>query len=350
MSGAAAIEKTSVNGIPAIRLSAGGYAASICPSMGANCFQLERGGASFLRTPPSLGVFRENPNVYGLPLLFPPNRVGGGKYLFQGREYRLPVNEIGRGNHIHGFLSSAEFSLLGTETGSAAPGGVVAAGYGDAGREGRDSCGATFTYEATREAPYSSFSHEFRVILGYSLSGGGLVQRLEVENRGDSDMPIGLGFHAAFNCPFLPGTSPDEYLLRLSVSEELLLDGSTFIPTGEVARASRLVSALRGEGARPQGGAISSHFRGERGRPGRAVLSHVPSGRSIAYETDPLFAFWMVWNQGGDKGFICPEPQTWMVDAPNSALPPEESGFRALRPGASIVLRSTLSEIDNQRR
>lgn len=336
MSGAATIEKTNVNGIPAIRLHAGGYAASICPSMGANCFQLERGGASFLRTPPSFEVFRENPNVYGLPLLFPPNRVRGGKYRFQGREYRFPLNEIERGNHIHGFLSSAEFSLLSAETGVATGGGTAAG----------DACRAVFVYEATREAPYSSFPHEFRVILSYSLSGGGLVQRLEVENRSDSDMPIGLGFHVAFNCPFLPRTSPDEYRLQLPVSEELPLDGSTFIPTGEVLRSSHLISALRGEGARPQGSAISSHFRGERGRPGRAVLSHVPSGRAIAYEADPLFAFWMVWNQGGDKGFICPEPQTWMVDAPNSALPPGESGFRALRPGTSIVLISTLSEIN----
>ena len=327
MSGAATIEKTSVNGIPAIRLHAGGYAASICPSMGANCFQLERGGASFLRTPPSFEVFRENPNVYGLPLLFPPNRIRGGKYQFQGREYRLPVNEIERGNHIHGFLSSAEFSLLGAETAG-------------------DACRTAFAYEATREAPYSSFPHEFRVVLSYSLDGRGLTQRLEVENRSDSDMPIGLGFHAAFNCPFLPLTSPDEYRLQLPVSEELLLDGATFIPTGEVSQANHLISALCGEGVRPQGGAISSHFRGERDSPGRAVLSHVPSGRAIAYEADPLFAFWMVWNQGGDKGFICPEPQTWMVDAPNSALLPEENGFRALHPGASIVLRSTLSEIN----
>jgi len=339
MSGAARIEKTSVNGIPAIRLHAGGYAASICPSMGANCFQLERGGASFLRTPPSFEVFRENPNVFGLPLLFPPNRVRGGKYRFQGREYRLPVNEIERGNHIHGFLSSAEFSLLDAET------GVVT---GDA--CGGDSCSATFTYEATREAPYSSFPHEFRVVLSYSLDGRGLAQTLEVENRSDSDMPIGLGFHAAFNCPFLPLTSPDEYRLQLPVSEELFLDGSTFIPTGEVSQANHLITALCGEGARPQGGAISSHFRGDRGRPRRAILSHIPSKRAIAYEVDPLLAFWMVWNQGGDKGFICPEPQTWIVDAPNSALPPEESGFCALHPGASIVLRSTLSEIETYRR
>jgi len=345
MSGAARIEKTSVNGIPAIRLSAAGYTASICPSMGANCSQLERGGASFLRTPPSFEVFRENPNVYGLPLLFPPNRVRGGKYRFQGREYRLPVNEIERGNHIHGFLSSAEFSLLGAETGCA-----VAGGGDGSGTAASDSCSAAFAYEATREAPYSSFPHEFRVVLSYSLDGRGLTQRLEVENRSDSDMPIGLGFHAAFNCPFLPRTSPDEYRLQLPVSEELLLDGSTFIPTGGVVYTNPLIAALCGEGVRPQGSAISSHFRGERGRPGRAVLSHIPSGRAIAYETDLLFAFWMVWNQGGDKGFICPEPQTWMVDAPNSALPPDESGFRALRPGESIVLKSTLSEVDVLRR
>ncbi len=322
--GHATIEHSAVGDIPAIILVAGNYRAAICPGMGANCFLLEHEGASLLRRPPSFAVFRENPNVFGLPLLFPPNRIRGGKFTFQGRSYSLPVNEAGRGHHIHGFLSSAPFAPFGAQVDD-------------------DSCRLSFAYEATKDAPYSTFPHAFRIVLGYSLDAReGLAQRLEVENRSDSEMPLGLGFHSAFNCPFLPETSAGDYRLRLGVSREILLDPASIIPTGGVLRESELISTLNGEGIPPQGGALSNHFRGAEELPREARLVHVPSGRSIAYRVDSLFAFWTLWNQGGDKNFVCAEPQTWMIDAPNSILPPEESGFRALAPGQSIALTSTI--------
>ena len=47
----------------------------------------------------------------------------------------------------------------------------------------------------------------------------------------------------------------------------------------------------------------------------------------------------MLWNGGGGQGFICPEPQSWLVDAPNLSLPPQTSGFTALAPGQSATTR-----------
>jgi aldose 1-epimerase len=343
----AGIERGTVDDIPAIILRAGAYSAAICPAMGANCFRLEYEGASLLRTPPSFAVFHENPNVFGMPLLFPPNRIRGGKFVFQGRTYSLPVNETARGHHIHGFLSSTLFRTLEDEL-AVVPGSIQSSTVPI---RASASCRAAFSFEATKDSPYSSFPHAFRVELSYSLdSNEGLSQRLEVENRGDSDMPLGLGFHTAFNCPFIPGTAPGDYRLRLAVSSEILLDPETIIPTGKSVSGNELIAALRGEGIPPQGRALSSHFRGSdassrEASPREAVLSHVPTGRSIVYRVDPIFAFWTLWNQGGDRAFVCPEPQTWMIDAPNSALPPEESGFRFLAPGESIALTSTIRVI-----
>ena len=331
---AANITKSLVGDIPAVRLEAGGYAAAICPDLGANCFLLERDGASFLRIPPSFDAFRRDCNIYGMPLLFPPNRVRDGAYRFQGREYRLPINEPERGNHIHGFLSSAPFAL----TSERADGGT---------------CEAIFSYEASAEAPYSSFPHAFRVTLAYSLGPQGLVQRLCVKNLGGTDMPLGLGFHTAFNAAFLPGSRAEEYRLSLTVSRQIPLDPERFLPAGGEIADNELLRALRGEGMPPQGAAVSCHLRGaaagfsaasSAGAPGEARLSHLPSGRALVYRTDPRYLFWTLWNQGGDKGFICPEPQTWTIDAPNSPLPPEESGFAALAPGAETTLVSSLAE------
>ncbi|MCE1195225.1 aldose 1-epimerase [bacterium] len=329
--GAAGITKAMVGDIPAVRLEAGGYVAAICPDLGANCFLLERDGASFLRIPPSFDTFRSERNIYGMPLLFPPNRVRDGAYRFQGRDYRLPINEPERGNHIHGFLSGTPFVLADE-------------------RAAGDACEAIFSYEASAEAPYSSFPHAFRVSLAYSLGPEGLVQRLSVKNLGETDMPLGLGFHTAFNAAFLPGSRAVDYRLRLTVSRQIPLDPERFLPAGDEIADNELLRALRGDGLPPQGAAVSCHLRGvapgsPAAAPGEARLTHLPSGRALVYRTDPRCLFWTLWNQGGDKGFICPEPQTWTIDAPNSPLPPEESGFAALAPGAETTLVSSLAEI-----
>jgi len=328
--GAPNITRVMVGDIPAVRLEAGGYVAAICPGLGANCFLLERDGASFLRVPPSFETFRNERNIYGMPLLFPPNRIRDGAYRFQGRDYRLPINEPERGNHIHGFLSSAPFSLAG-ESGNG------------------DTCEAIFSYEASAEAPYPGFPHAFRVTLAYSLGPEGLVQRLCVKNLGGTDMPLGLGFHTALNAAFLSGSQAENYRLRLTVSRQIPLSPERFLPAGDEIADNELLQALRGDGLPPQGTPVSCHLRGAAAglpaaEPGEARLTHLPSGRALIYRVDPRYRFWTLWNQGGDKGFICPEPQTWIIDAPNSPLPAEESGFAALAPGAETVLVSSLAE------
>ncbi|NLA97536.1 MAG: hypothetical protein GX836_04935 [Spirochaetales bacterium] len=87
------ITEETCNGISGYRLFSGGYSAFICAHMGANCIQLTKDDVSLLRTPPSREQFAAQQNLYGIPLLFPPNRTKDGRYMFKGREYRFPINE-----------------------------------------------------------------------------------------------------------------------------------------------------------------------------------------------------------------------------------------------------------------
>ena len=50
----------------------------------------------------------------------------------------------------------------------------------------------------------------------------------------------------------------------------------------------------------------------------------------------------MIWNDHGDKGYFCPEPMTWIIDAPNQHIPVDESGYRELAPGESHTLTETI--------
>ena len=59
---------------------------------GANCISLthETHRAVILREP-DYEKKLDNPYLYGMPLLFPANRISGGRFYFKGREYCFPV-------------------------------------------------------------------------------------------------------------------------------------------------------------------------------------------------------------------------------------------------------------------
>lgn len=313
--------RTVHNGIPVVRLACGPYEADICPDMGANCIRFSRAGVNVLRTPPSYEIFKAQPNVYGMPLLFPPNRIGGGSYTFQGREYRFPINEPAKGHHIHGFLSQTPFLQAEPQ---------ACAKWAE----------AEFSASFGNGSPYLSFPHAFSVRLCFRLDGSGLIQTLTVKNDSRLDMPCGLGFHTAFALPFLPGTREEDYALGVQVGDELCLDPLSILPTGETLPASSVGQALRESRLSPGAFPLSNHFAA---RSGAIVLRHLPTSATVQYLPDPAFSFLMLWNCEGHSGFVCPEPQTWQINAPNSSAPPEKSGFRALEPGQTFTLLSRLA-------
>ncbi len=73
----------------AVEFSKGDYTALLVPSMGANLvrFAHTRLGVEVLRTPAQdeSDEFRRRPHVYGLPILFPPNRIADGRFESDGR-------------------------------------------------------------------------------------------------------------------------------------------------------------------------------------------------------------------------------------------------------------------------
>ena len=128
-----------------IELCGGGYTARINLSRGANCISLRHSatGARILREPPD-PMRLDNPYLYGMPLLFPVNRISGGRFVFAGREYVFPVNEPNTGCHLHGTLHETPFAVTA--------------------RSG-DSLTAEYTADAAH--PYLSFPHAFTLRLSY---------------------------------------------------------------------------------------------------------------------------------------------------------------------------------------
>ena len=86
-----------------INLASDDWSAVIDLLHGANCISLrnKKYHAALLREPPE-NIKLDNPYLYGMPILFPVNRIENGIFEFEGREYVFPINEPSTGCHLHG--------------------------------------------------------------------------------------------------------------------------------------------------------------------------------------------------------------------------------------------------------
>ncbi len=314
------VDQIDFQGMALLRLRAAPYEAWVAPSMGGNVIRLYHGGLGMevLRVPPSPSILRNSPNVFGAPPLFPPNRIRGGSFSFDGQAYRFPVNEPERGNSLHGALSATAMRV-------------------EAMGESAYSEEITLSYEAGEPYSYMNFPHVFSYRVAYGLSPEGLTQTVRFRNLGSSRMPFGFGLHTAFAIPRERG---ENYRVCVPVETQWRMDPATALPTGETAVGTEEHFLLNDEGVPPLSHPVSGFYRR---LPGPVRIRDIVRGAEIRYDVDDGFRFWMLWNAGAERNFICVEPMTWMVDAPNLSLPWAESGMDAIARGETKSLMTRLS-------
>ncbi len=284
-----------------ITLSGGGYTAVIDLSHGANCVSLrqEGMGARILR---ECTGEKDNPYLYGMPILFPANRISGGAFSFDGRVYRFPVNEESTGCHLHGFLHETKAEILVREE--------------DALR-------------VRLPSPYPDFPHPFEIEMGYTLSEKGLLQEVTVRNHSDARMPAMLAFHTTFALPFLSGSRAEDVTVQADVGDLIERNMENYLPTGKVTPPDEMTRAFLSGSFAPVKHAISRHYRAA----GKGRISLTDNARRVrlVYENDAAYPFRLFYN-GGAKDFLCLEPMTSLADAPNAPFPKEETGLVVIPP------------------
>ncbi|MDE5622978.1 MAG: aldose 1-epimerase, partial [Alistipes sp.] len=285
------------HGLQAVEFSKGDYRALLVPSVGANLVRLAdtRLGVEILRTPEADEVesFKTRPQVFGLPVLFPPNRIADGTYTFEGRTYRYPITVEKEHNYHHGILKGLPFV-------------VSKASEND--EEVLVEC--RYYSNAGNDAIFRDFPHEFKCKIVYRLTAEGLEQEVCFTNRSAERMPVGVGFHTPMRIPFAGGTDAD-YVMRAAVAEEVELNDRN-LPTGKKLPLSEKFAKLRGEGLRVTGcEAIEAGFTlGEievDGKPYRgALVENLWTGVRTFYEVDEQTTYWTNWNNGGQVPYCCP--------------------------------------------
>ena len=298
-----------------VRLKGGDFTATVDLSRGANCIRLrnEKYGASLLREPPEGGVL-DNPYLYGMPILFPQNRIEGGCFRFEGRTYAFPINEPSTGCHLHGTLHETPFALVEAS-------------------ESHIQC----RFHAEK-GEYLNFPHAFEVLMEYALREDGFHHTVTVSNFSDENMPILLAFHTTFNTLFCDTSRPEDIRVFADISEEYERNlEKDFLPTGKKPPFDAGSRALAEGSFRPFEKGISRHYRGC----GKMAITDVGKGLRTVYENDEKYTFRLIYN-GGKEGYICLEPQNCLANCAGAPFSREEAGFDFLRAGESKVYKSKI--------
>jgi len=245
-----------------IHLSSGGYTAVIDLRRGANCISLRHAGydARILREPDAAWP-GDSPFLYGMPILFPVNRISGGSFCFEDRQYTFPINEPVTGCHLHGKLHETAFVLLEKE-------------------ENRLLCSCC----VAENSLYPGFPHAFEIRMEYELDRDGLHHRVEVFNRSQTNMPVLLGFHTTFNACFAMNSSGRAIRVQAQIAEEYARNMKNYLPTGEKPAFDAVSNALNAGTFDPFAAPTSRHYRSTPG--GRMVLYDGEKDLSVVYETD----------------------------------------------------------------
>ncbi len=292
--------KTGSNKMKIETLTCGDLTAMINLSRGANCIALTHStyGADILRQPNYEAL--DNPYLYGMPILFPVNRISGGSFSFDGRTYHFPVNEPKTGCALHGSLHESAFEV--TEQ-----------------SENHITC----LYASSQT---EDFPHDFEVELAYILTENGLTQKTTVRNKSDTRMPVFLGFHTTFNVPFIKEGKTEDVRILAEVGDFFERD-TNYLPTGTILPEDAVTEAFR-KGDYISNERLSRHYKAT-GK-GALVLTDIKHGIKLEYSGSENLPFRLIYSEG--SGFICLEPQTCLANAPNSPFDRDFAGFAYLAP------------------
>lgn len=297
-----------------ITLEADGERAVIVPGAGCQCLGYRAGMLEVIAGPANPDAWREHPHRGGIPILFPwPGRVAGACFTFEGREYRLPVNDPAHGHAIHGLACERAFRVM-----------------------RRGPCFVTAILDSSDYADLNSiWPWPFVLEIDYEV-GNGLRLKARITNSGDLVMPFGFGAHPYFHAPLNPKGVRDAMLIELDANARWPLD-ARLIPTGD---AERLAGKYDLRAPRPLGAdTYDDAFRmvpiAERTSAPRARLIDPSLEIALEIGADPAFGEFVVYAPA-ERPVVALEPYTCAPDAFNLAARGIAAGMRELAPGQTF--------------
>lgn len=300
------ITHISFDGAEAVKASNGRLEMILIPGFGSQVISLvdTQTGQELLVKPETFRELQEMPYLKGIPVLFPPNRVAGGTFTFEGVTHQFPINEAG-GNHMHGFVYDKSWNLI-TE------------------KEQENLVILETEIKLDSPAIYKDAS----IRMTYELDGPVLRQKATVKNNGNEAFPWGIGYHTTF-------------LFDESVSTFSLTAEKQWTLTEQALPTGELTPVVPFKEASLQGKQLDDAFLASK-TGNKAAIYNKKTGQNLVYRTDSSFTQWVIYNGSGEEGFVCPEPYTSITNAFNLRMPAELTGLQILQPGEEKIVRTEI--------
>ena len=280
-------------------LVAGSYRAEVA-SVGASLRTLTHDGRPLVA---GFEAHRVRPVYRGAVLVPWPNRVGGGRYVFDGVEHQLALTETDRGNALHGLAAWADWSLVG--------------------------CSDDALTLRHRVVPQDGYPFDLVVETTYALSSAGLRWSVRARNVGQVAAPYGASAH-----PYLvAGPSPlDGWALDLPAAAALEVEPDTLLPREVTPVAQVAAGALDFRSGRVIGAQGIDHAYTQLGTgEGEVVVTlTAPGGGGVGMRWDPERLPWVQIHTAD-----LPEPE---LDGSGLAVEPMTCPPDALRSGTDLVV------------
>lgn len=316
------------NGMPCVKMSAGGYEALVAYEIGCNVIRLRSNTKEmeFFRWNPdnSAETIKQSAEVWGLPTLYLPNRFADGKLKTSDAVYQLPVNEKAPyNNHIHGFLHKRTFEIVEHNADS--------------------NCAwvkARYVYDENDEF-FQYLPIKFIAEYTFTLSAHGLEQDICFTNVSNKMLPMSLASHTTINAPFVDGAQESDIRLTVPAGKKCELN-ERCLPTEKLKSLTMWDLEYKNGTKCPVLQIVDNDmYFGEYtdldGEKFHGVIAEdIASGKKLCYEVSEEYKFWIIWNDRGFNHYFCPEPMTAMIDAPNLSLPADITGYTEVRPGETF--------------
>ena len=292
--------------------------ARIATSLGNNCYSfgvpVNDGWIDLIDPPPNLEMLKDEPTRYGNPILFPfPNRICGGKFTFEGKEYIFD-KAPGTPNSIHGLLLNQPYQIEAVNTADSAS--IVC------------RLDSRKFPEIMRQYP---LPFEIRII--HTLIETTLTLDINIRNIGDNNMPMGFGIHPYFCVPLSSKSSVERCLITVPASKRWELE--ELLPTGEVSDIDEGADFRFGKPLVGRqfddvltGVVLSDDVS-------RCIIDDRDAGIRMILESDAQFRELVVYTPPG-RPSICFEPYTCPTDAINLEARGIDAGVIILEPGAAF--------------
>lgn len=267
-----------------VSIRSGSWTAELCPDFGMNPVSLRHEGKPILREPADAEALAASPLLYGIPPLFPANRTKDATFVFDGVRYTLPMNEKARSNNLHGCLYHTLFKVV----------------------EVKED-----TVVSTLKNTDEYFPFPFTMTFTDSVSPVGYRKKIEIHNDGDKPMPVTLSFHSTF-------VEPESFSVKVGQRFET---DPNYIPTGTMLPLNGPEGSFN-TSCHPHGIRINGYY---------TSLSNVARVGEYLYAVSENFDEWIFFNNTGNEGYLCVEPQSGKVNGLNCA-----DGHTRLAPGQSL--------------